>query len=124
MPVGITEINAPPATFPIISSFDFDPTFSEMRLPTVEFVFLNRECHMQSAIASVTGNRAAGQNNRLRRSTLTKNQQNIAPGHRVSGQTVIAMDRRQSEHAFVEGTGTRHVCRVDCRFQDAIELWH
>src|SRR5262249_30132816 len=34
------------------------------------------------------------------------------------------MDRRQLEHAFIESTRTRHVRCVDCRFQDAIELWH
>jgi len=60
VPVGITEIDAAAATFPIISSFDDHPTRSEMHLPAVEFVLGDGKCHMQYTIPAMAGNGAAG----------------------------------------------------------------
>src|SRR5262245_56874886 len=69
-------------------------------------------------------NRAARQNDSLRRRALEKDQEDIAPRHGIASQTVVAVDRLEPQHVFVEGPRPRHVLGVDRGFQDAIELRH
>ena len=76
--------------FPIVAPFDGDAARSEMCLPTIEFVRANGERHMQHAITTVAGNGPAGQDNGLSRGALAKDQKDIASGHRISRQPVVA----------------------------------
>ena len=118
--VRIAEIEAAPPALPIVASFDGDSAGSEMCLPTIEFVLANGERHMQHAITTVTRDGPAGQDNGLSRGALAKDQEDIASGHRISGQPIVALDWLQPEHALVEGTGPHHVLGMDRSFQDAI----
>ena len=43
MPIRITEIDATPAAFPIISSFDDHPTRSKMRFPAIDANAVRKE---------------------------------------------------------------------------------
>src|SRR6476661_5139369 len=122
--VRIAEIEAAPPALPIVASFDGDSAGNEMFLPTIEFVLANGERHMQHAITSVTRNGPAGQNNGLCGGALAKDQEDIASGHRISSQSVVAKDRLQPECALVEGARTHHVLGMDRSFQDTIKLWH
>ena len=72
----------------------------------------------------MAGNGPAGQGNGFPRCALAKDQKDIASGHRISGQPIVALDWLQPEHALVEGTGPHHVLGMDRSFQDAIYLWH
>ena len=60
MPIWIAEINAAPATVPIISPFYDNSVRSETGLPAVEFVLADGERHMQRTITAMAGNGAAG----------------------------------------------------------------
>ena len=118
MTVRIAEIDAASTTFPIVAPFDGDAARSEMRLPVIEFVLADGERHMQHTITTMAGNSPAGQGNGLFGSALTKDQEDIASGHRISGQPIVAIDWLQPEHALVEGTGPHHVLGMDRSFQD------
>src|SRR5215475_15313498 len=106
MTVRIAEIDAASTAFPVVVPFDGNTMRGEMCLPNIEFVLANGESHMQCAIPTMAGNRPAGQDNGLPRGALAKDQEDIASGHRISRQPVVAMNRLQSKHALVEGTST------------------
>ena len=84
MPVGVAKIDTAPAAFPIVAPFDDDSARSQMRLPTIEFVPADGERHMQCTIAAMAGDGPARQRNGLLRGALAKDQQDIAPGYRIS----------------------------------------
>ena len=113
MTVRIAEIDAASTVFLIVAPFNGDAARSEMRLPVIEFVLADGERHMQHAITTMAGNGPAGQGNGLPRCALAKDQEDIASGHRKSGQPIVAIDWLQPEHALVEGTrppGRRRMC--------------
>ena len=93
MSVWVTEIYAAAAARPVVAPFDGNPARSEMRLPPFEFALADGERHMQRTIAAMTGNGPAGQGDGLARGALAKDQEDIVPGHRISRQPVVAIDR-------------------------------
>ena len=64
----------------------------------------------------MAGDGAARQSHGLLRGALAKDQEDVAAGRLIGRQPIVALDRLQTEHAFVESSGTRHVLGVDRRF--------
>src|SRR5262249_61371757 len=81
IPAGTAEIDAVPATPPVVASFDCHAARSEMPFPPRKLVLADGERHVQHALPAMPGNGPARQDDGLRRGTLEKDQKHIAPRH-------------------------------------------
>src|SRR5262245_31969129 len=124
MAVRIAEIDAVSAALPVVAPFDCHAARSEMRFPARKLLLADRKRHVQHALPAMPRNGPARQDDGLRRGALEEDQEDIVPRHGIAGQAVVAVDRLEPEHVFVEGPRARHVLGVDRGFQDAIELRH
>ena len=97
----------------------------QMRDPVVQAVVGRLESDVDAPVCIVRRDPVLAIGDRaIRRATLDKQQQDALPVNVEGTQAIGRLQRRQTHHGYIEGTGDGQILHVNGRFQNFKKRWH
>jgi len=123
MIVGVAEIKALTAGWPINFALDLDSLCDQVLFPGCEITFRDSEREVQLSCGLMRRDHAAGGGKRFRFAAAFENEENLLIRHAEDAESFVGFDQPKSQPLLVEANRAGKIIRVEAGFDNAVDVW-